>query len=892
MNLLRRLLCWLLRGILSLRYRVRITGLEQARQLARQSPGRTLVLPNHPALVDPQIVFANLWPILRMRPLVHAGNFKNPFMYLLGKLINALKIPDLDQTSAAARSQAEASVNAVIEGLQRDENFILWPSGRLRRGPVEVLGGARALTDILRAVPDARIVLVRMRGLWGSRFGHAYTGTSPKLFGNMFAGLGWILASLIFFMLRRQVDVTIEVLDRSKLPELRRESINPWFEAWYNVGGPEKPVFVPYHPFLGRRTYEFPRRAGFDEIDLSQIKPEIKDEVAEILAKKLSRPRDDKMATAETTLDELGLDSLDRMDLNLRVERRFGFSSEQVPANVGQIWALAQGLVEKGPTRPAPPEWFRPLAEQGPAQIHGDTFPEAFVNRALRHRGDVIVADDLAGVLTYERMLVGVLTMSKRLAALPKPNVGLLLPASAASDIAFLALHMAGKLPVILNWTTGPANLEHAAKTMDLSHVVTSRAFIDRTSIEVKGTEYLFLEDVRARMGKLELLRTLLAVRWFPGGVRHRVPRLDPKQPAVVLFTSGSEKAPKAVPLTHANVLSNQKTGLRFLGLERLDSFLGFLPAFHSFGMSVTGLMPLLTGMRVVRHPDPTDAGGLVRKVEAYKPTILVGTPTFVGYMLDRAKKGQFDSLRLIIVGAEKCPQAVFDRCAEVAPGAALLEGYGITECSPVVSVNTLHANRPGTIGKPLPGVEVCVVDLGHGDHTGGSDGQGDFATNPVLGPDQQGMLLVTGPTIFPGYVGYDGPSPFVERDGKRWYVTGDLASVDRDGFIHFGGRLKRFLKIGGEMVSLPALEEPLAQKFPPTKEGPRVAVEGVEAEGKRRIVLFSTQPITVMQANEVLEEAGFHGILRLDEVRQVPAIPVLGTGKTDYKVLRAQIKL
>jgi acyl-CoA synthetase (AMP-forming)/AMP-acid ligase II/1-acyl-sn-glycerol-3-phosphate acyltransferase/acyl carrier protein len=888
LNLFRRFFFWCVRGILSLRYRVRVKGLDEVRQLASRSPGRTVVLPNHPALADPMIVFSTLWPILRMRPLVYEGNFKNPVMYLLGKILNVLLVPAMDQASASARSQAETSVKAIIDGLERNENFILWPSGRLRRGPVEVLGGVRALTDILKAVPDARIVLVRTRGLWGSRFGHAYTGTDPKLFSNIFAGLGWCLASLIFFLPRRNVDITIEVLDRSKLPELRRETINPWFEAWYNTGGPEKPIYVPYHLFLPPRTHEFPKLKGMGEVDLTQIKPETKNDVAGILAKKLKREPDERMETADTTLDELGLDSLDRMEINRTVEIRFGFSSDKVPANVAQLWALAQGLVEKAPPKPAPPEWFRPPSDDRPAHVPGDTFVEAFVARALANRRDVVVADDMAGVLTYERMLVGMLTMSKRLAELPGANIGLLLPASPACDIAFLGLHLAGKLPVILNWTTGPANLEHAARIMELSHVVTSRAFIDRTSIEVKGTKYLFLEDVRAGMGKWELLCTLLTVRWFPGRVRRRVPRVDPNKPAVVLFTSGSEKAPKAVPLTHSNVLTNQKTGLTFLGLTRKDSFLGFLPAFHSFGMSVTGLMPLVAGLRVVRHPDPTDAGGLVRKIDAYKPTILVGTPTFVSYILDRAKKGQLDSLRLIIVGAEKCPQAVFDRCAEIAPTSLLLEGYGITECSPVVSVNSPTYNRPGTIGKPLPGVELCVIDLSPAD----SDGLARFATNRLLGPDQQGMLLVSGPTIFPGYIGPDTASPFIERDGKRWYVTGDLASIDKDGYIHFAGRLKRFLKIGGEMVSLPALEEPLAQKFPPTDKGPRVAVEGLEGEGKRKVVLFTTLAITLSQANEILEAAGFHGIMRLDEVRQLPAIPVLGTGKTDYKVLRAKINL
>jgi long-chain-fatty-acid--[acyl-carrier-protein] ligase len=152
------------------------------------------------------------------------------------------------------------------------------------------------------------------------------------------------------------------------------------------------------------------------------------------------------------------------------------------------------------------------------------------------------------------------------------------------------------------------------------------------------------------------------------------------------------------------------------------------------------------------------------------------------------------------------------------------------------------------------------------------------------------GMLLVSGPTVFPGYIG-DAPSPFRELDGRRWYVTGDLASIDPDGFIHFGGRLKRFLKAGGEMISLPALEEPFVKRHPPTEDGPRVAVEGIETPGGRTIVLFTTEPIDLRQANAVLNEEGFRGVMRLDEVRRVDAIPVLGTGKTDYTVLRSQIE-
>jgi long-chain-fatty-acid--[acyl-carrier-protein] ligase len=862
------------RLVLSLRYRVRVHGWEQLRGLK----GATLILPNHPGYIDPPLVLSTLWPALHPRPLLWEGMFRSPILAPVMKLLNALQVPDLDRPSAEARAQTEQAIAGVIEGLQRGDNHILWPAGRVERDGVERLGVAQALTDILRAVPDAEIVLVRTRGLWGSRFTCAWTGNRPDLGSGLRKGLGWLLASLLLFMPRRRVDITLEHVDRSKLPELKRETINPWFEAWYNADGPEQPTFVRYHFLFGPRTYEFPKLGAsrLTEADLSQVTPATKTAIAEMLEEKLHRPPTSAERKPDTTLEQLGLNSLDRMELTLAVEQRFGFSGDEAPATVGQLWALAQGLVERAPPKPPPPAWFRPPSQVGPLEILGDTVPEAFVARALANPKDPAAADDLFGVLTYERLLVGAVAMSRRFAKLATANVGLMLPASVACDVAFLALHLAGKLPVMLNWTTGPANLAKAAQIMGLTHVITSRRFIDRLGIRVEGATYLWLEELREDIGRLELLRTLLTVRFLPGRIRRHVPRVSPDQPMVVLFTSGSEKAPKAVPLTHANIFSDARAGMPFLEFSHQDIILGFLPAFHSFGMSVTVVMPLLGGMRVVYHPDPTDASGIVRKIAAYRPTLLVGTPTFVSYILDRAQPGQLDSLRLIVVGAEKCPPALIERCAQAVPETHVLEGYGITECSPVVAVNRPKDNRPGTVGRPLPGVEVAVVDP---------------ETEAVLPVNRMGMLWVSGPTIFPGYLGYDGPSPFRERDGKRWYVTGDLIEIDGDGFIHFRGRQKRFLKAGGEMISLPALEEPFTRLYPPTEEGPRVAVEGVEAEAGRRIVLFTTEPITLREANSRLLEEGFRGVMRLDEVQRMEQIPVLGTGKTDYKVLRARLQ-
>jgi long-chain-fatty-acid--[acyl-carrier-protein] ligase len=296
---------------------------------------------------------------------------------------------------------------------------------------------------------------------------------------------------------------------------------------------------------------------------------------------------------------------------------------------------------------------------------------------------------------------------------------------------------------------------------------------------------------------------------------------------------------------------------------------------FHSFGLVVTTSLPLAAGLKTVHHPDPTDAGALARKVAAYKTSLIAGTPTFLGFILDRAQPGQLDSLRIVVSGAEKCPQIVFDKVKQMVPQAQMVEGYGITECSAVVSVHRPGHFKAGTLGEPLPGVSVCVTDL---------------ETGAVLPRARMGMLNVRGPNVFPGYLAYDGPSPFRDIDGTTWYVTGDLGEIDSGGALVFRGRLKRFLKAGGEMISLPALEEPFARLFPPTDQGPRVAVEGVETPDGRRIALFTTEEVSLRDANALLQKEGFRGVLRLDDVRKLDKIPVLGTGKTDYKVLRAMI--
>ena len=565
------------------------------------------------------------------------------------------------------------------------------------------------------------------------------------------------------------------------------------------------------------------------------------------------------------------------MDLTLRIEDRFGFHSARVANNVGELWATAEGLEAAGGgvEEPLSLQWNQP-ATTDRAEVLADTLTAAFVQQAVLHPDDVAAADRQSGVLTYRRMLVGARLFSKVFREFPGEAVGVLLPASVGADLAFFGLLMAGKLPAMLNWTLGPNHLSQAADKLTLQRIVTSRKLVDRLGIESPGAEFVYLEDLRGRIGKAAAWLELAASYLLPRRPLRRLPRVLPDQPAVVLFTSGSESVPKAVPLSHRNLISNVCASTNALQYTRRDRLLGFLPPFHSFGLMGTVVAPLITGVRVVHYPDPTHAAGLLQTIRTYRPTLMMTTPTFLAYLFRCATANDLQSLRLIGTGAEKCPDSIFSRAADLVPQATILEGYGITECSPLVAFNQIGRIKPGSVGIPGEGVEVCVVDPD---------------SRQPLPANARGLLLVRGPGVFCGYLRHEGPDPFIEMDGQRWYVTGDLVQRDDEGFIYFCGRLKRFLKVGGEMVSLPALEEPLAACWPPTENGPQIAVEGIETPGGRRIVLFTTQTISLREANAVLTRVGFRGVMRLDEIRQIDCIPVLGTGKIDYKSLRQMIE-
>jgi long-chain-fatty-acid--[acyl-carrier-protein] ligase len=306
------------------------------------------------------------------------------------------------------------------------------------------------------------------------------------------------------------------------------------------------------------------------------------------------------------------------------------------------------------------------------------------------------------------------------------------------------------------------------------------------------------------------------------------------------------------------------------------DRIIGFMPPFHSFGLTITIVLPIIIGGQAVYYANPTESDTLAKIIEAYGVTVLVGTPTFLGGIVRIATHEQLDTLRFAVTGAEKCPKQVYDALAAKCKKAAIFEGYGVTECSPVISLNNENDPKPFSIGKLLPSLDCLLLHP---------------ESLKLLSPPATGILLVRGPSVFSGYLNYSGNSPFVEIEGKQYYNTGDIVCIDQDGLMTFQGRLKRFAKLGGEMISLPAIESILESAFPSEGDkGPTLAVEATEAE-QPELVLFTSRNLEREEANNKIRAAGLSGLHSIRRVIKLDQIPLLGTGKTDYRALKQLLK-
>jgi acyl-[acyl-carrier-protein]-phospholipid O-acyltransferase/long-chain-fatty-acid--[acyl-carrier-protein] ligase len=524
---------------------------------------------------------------------------------------------------------------------------------------------------------------------------------------------------------------------------------------------------------------------------------------------------------------------------------------------------------------------------------HRSNFPvlASRVIRVWRKRGrGMQAADSLGQEVGGRELLTRVLALRRALHREvldgDEKFVGVLLPPSVAGVAVNVALAMDRRISANLNYTVSSDVLNHCIDDVKIKHVLTSERFISKMNFDLEA-EVVKLESLRDKVTTMDKAIGFIQANLIPARMLDWIlglHRVDGDDLLTVIFTSGSTGMPKGVLLSNANISHNVDAIERAVHLDSHDTVLGVLPFFHSFGYSVTLWATSTLGPRGVYHFNPLDAKQVGKLAEKYKATVLLGTPTFLRGYMRRVTPEQFKTLDVVVVGAEKMPADLFD-AFEKKFGSRPVEGYGTTELSPLVSVNIPPSRSQavwqidrleGSVGRPLPGVAARVVEPD---------------TDHELGVGEDGMLLITGPNVMQGYANLPEKTKASLNDG--WYVTGDIAHIDSEGFIHITGRLSRFSKIGGEMVPHVRIEEELAKMLNEghDDEAVRVCVTAVpdEKKGERLVVLHLPTSRSIDELCKGLKDAGFPNLFipSQDSFLEVEEIPMLGTGKLDLKGAR-----
>lgn len=888
--------------VLWFRYRVKVVGLENLNSQTLNRKGGVLFLPNHPAyFVDPIAATLAPWPKYPIRPMVVEYMYYTPIVHQLMRFMNALPVPDfVSSSNSLKKKKTEQVIRTVIDDLKNGQNFLIYPAGKVKHTAYEAVGGASAIHRILHDATEANVVLVRIKGLWGSSFSRAIVNGAPSLGAVAWEAVKIIFKNLIFFTPRRHI--TIEFVPApADFPRTgTRLELNKYLESWYNKPDgltkqkgdlPGDSLMLVSYSMWGDKF--FPLRKDEETPDKEIVVDGVPKAVVDKVIKKLAELKECNPSEIKPEMalaSDLGLDSLDTADLIAFLNDQFDVSG--VPANelttVSKLMAVAskqivlKGKVEDDQGNLA--EWLKPIKKERAHVAPGDTIAEVFLNECALQGKRVACADGRVGVQTYATLKLRAILLAEYIRKLPGKYVGIMLPASVAANLITFACEIAGKVPLMVNWTVGPRHLESVVKLSNVQTVISSWAFIDRLeNVDLTGVDdrLLMVEDIVRQISLADKLKALFRSKQSTHTIMKHfgIDKPDPNSEAVLLFTSGTESLPKGVPLTHFNILSNLRASLNSQEIFTDDIILGILPPFHSFGFTITGILGLISGIRIFFSPDPTDGQRLANAFERWHATILCGAPTFIKGILKAVKPHQIKSLRLCVSGAEKAPPELFQMLEQFGKPNCLIEGYGITECSPVLTMNPI-GGCPKGVGKPLQGIKLMIVHP---------------ETEQPLQEGERGLILANGPNIFNGYLNPGLSSPFITIGGEKWYKTGDLGFIDNDGVLTISGRMKRFIKVGGEMVSLASIEDALLQAAPkkhwPTQaEGPTLAVCAKEIPGeKTKIFLFSRFDVSVDDINSTLRESGFSNLVKISSVIKLPEIPIMGTGKVNYRLLEGE---
>lgn len=888
----KKFLSALVRNILSLRYSISLEGIENI-----QKDWPFLILPNHPWLIDPLLLILNLFKFIDINATVTSDFYDHKlFGYVIQKF-GWIRLANLQNDDSDIKSVNNTIWN-IIQRLNDWKNVLLYPSWAIYAQWFESIIWKKSVFNILSNIPDnVKIILVRTTGLWGSNFTKASTGKYPNFTHNLFKWFFYWISNLFFRIPKRNVkiyieDVTKHLMEKSwdefKLKHSNLNDLNKYLENFYNKHWEEEIVYKKHFWFYDdvknkvkptniERSLENIKKQQSKQFSwLNQnIEKEIIQKISEMKA-----INSDKINLNSNLILDLYCDSLDLAELKSYVLNNYK-NSNDVPIldlnTVGDfvlmaMWKSKINVELKDCKRENLDKIYIHYKIQEILKNQDDqkiNILELIKLNFNHTKNSNLFYDNVIWNVNQNKFMIMAYLFSNVIKKQDGKYIWIMHPSLISTLVMIVATYLAWKVPVMLNWTLSKSSFDHCMEFVNLDTILTSNAFYSKVKwsgiLEKYEDKMIFAENIVSKLRISDKIWALIQSKLFV------LPKLS--DVAVILFTSWSENLPKAVPLTHQNIIQDLKSTLEHIEFMNSNTImLSYLPPFHSFWFSAGCILPLIGWIKTVFTPDPRDGNMIVELIKHTQLNLLVSTPIFLRIILDNIESDELKDIEYAIVGAEPCSKDLLNNFSKYSDGAIIFEWYWITECSPVVSANKPWDNKPWSIGKAISWIDLRIVDLEN--------------HQKILWKNEQWLIILSGKNVFEWYLDNTIKSPFIYIDDKKYYNTWDLWYIDEDGFIFITWRLKRFIKIGGEMISLPMIESTLNKKYW-TETQNVLAVEAKEDNLNTKIILFTILDLDLEEVNLYLRDEKISNLIKISEIKKLDEIPVLWTWKIDYKLMK-----
>lgn len=869
--------------ILKLRYKFNVKWFEKI-----DSKKQYIVFPNHQALVDPQIVFSLIWRKISLSPVVTETFYNMPVLNILFKMIWAVSMWDVSKWISGLKEINEAFKNIEL-WLNEWKNILLYPAWQLYSQWYEVIKWKKRAYNLVSKIKDKEnidIIVIKTTGLWWSHWSKAWNWETPNFAITLIKSIFILIWNILLLTPKREVNIEIENYSE-KLKNIDDiNEFNQILEDFYNKDWKED-IKYKKHFFYYNNTAnkEIPKISGSIEnlniIDEKLISDEIKNKIIEkvIQMKEISN----KNLWLNTNLiTDTYFDSLDMAEIKSFIQINFSMSSNPPISELKTIWDLAYMAIWKSATNEELKScmWTEKQEEKTIERIISENKEILWENTNIlslfkkifsQNKNDSFVYDTIFWLQSKKDFLIKAYLISSYIKKIDWKYIWIMLPSVSSASLIIISTYLAWKIPVMLNWTVWETALLHCVKFANINNILTSKNFYEKAKndwTEKIKDKYIFLEELLKNVSISSKLKALINSIFFC------IPKIKYTDTAVLLFTSGSESLPKAVSLTHKNLITDIVWALHHFPITNKDKLIWFLPPFHSFWFTINTIMPLISWLNIAYTPDPNDSKTISNLIKHCNITTLTATPTFLKMILQVAIKDDLKSLKYAVVWAEKCPETLAENFKNYCPNWKILEWYWITECSPVISINPPNNPKLWSVWLAIYGSKIKILSL---------------ENKSELEIWKEWMIYYKWDNIFSWYLDDNLESPFDDINWELYYKTWDLWYLDNDWYLYITWRLKRFIKIAWEMISLPFIEWILNKKYGSDTEL-KLAIEALEEKWNVKIVLFWVDDLNLDEVSSYLRESWVSNLVKISQIIKLDSIPVLWTWKTDYKILKGMI--